>query len=621
MLDEPNLAADDALVDVLPRLEPFQQAAALEILIRRGHPHALARVVGGIRSHGALLHDLIVTRAADLSAGIREAIAAETLHERAAAIETIVKSDLGRLAYLLTEALRARCPRTRSCAASGLREMTARWITRVEQRPQRDQIAALADQAHDLAEAVGTAIKRWDTHERPEVLEAARWLGEQVEPALREKLRDRHSKIARAMSEDLARASDAQSAGFALRALAIPELRSGATRAISRSADPAFLKAILEQGWLLVDKGIEAGCRQIPDGPWQQRTVNLLPEVEEPRVAGAVRFLYAAASTAERRRELLHELIGAERVEVHRAALWCLIRDRSEPATTMLGIIAARRRESVATMALRELRRRRPGPIATVTSTGRETTPISEPRNRGWLDQAGAGRAETPSAATPRDAVPGQVRDLAPGLRAKLTSTDPVERCRALEQVVRLKATQAFEDHIHRLAHDPDPAVRARAVGALAAIPGRTTQRLVSAAVNDPDERVAANAVEAVDALSLPDRERLLRPKLEAPNRRVRATAIKALLAAAVPGAAQALVDMLEAESASDRLSALWVVDRLGTASLRERLNLMQHHDLDDRVRRRARQVRDKLGCARAKSDHFARAASTTLPHTGNGLR
>ncbi|MHC5034881.1 MAG: hypothetical protein ACYTFZ_07575, partial [Planctomycetota bacterium] len=265
LVREGNLAVDAALVEVLPHLEPFAQAAALEILLQRDHPPSLAAVVGRFNDHEDALQRLICARAGELSTGVRLAIASSTLQERASAIEMIVRSDAGRLAYLLADAVRSRCRRTRELAAAGFHRMTARLVHRLEGDPTAEEVTELDVQANCLAEALATAVQRWEIHYQPKVLEAALWLGDRVEPAIKNKLREQRTRIAHILNDILDGTSDPRLAGFLLRALAVPGLRPVAARAISSARDGTFLRAILLESWLLADAGIERGCRWIYD--------------------------------------------------------------------------------------------------------------------------------------------------------------------------------------------------------------------------------------------------------------------------------------------------------------------------------------------------------------------
>jgi HEAT repeat protein len=128
-------------------------------------------------------------------------------------------------------------------------------------------------------------------------------------------------------------------------------------------------------------------------------------------------------------------------------------------------------------------------------------------------------------------------------------------------------------------------------VSALGRIATPATVQLLRRALHDPDFRVQANAIEALDALGEEDENPQVEAKLDSPNSRVRANAVKALLKHDVRRAADVLVDMLDSDARADRLSALWVVQRLNLASLLRRVEKLAAGDADSEVRRRAEAV------------------------------
>ena len=597
LVDENNLAVDAALVEVLPHLEPFVQAAALEILLERDHPPSLAAVAGRFNDHNDVLQRLICARAGELSAGVRLAMASSTLQERASAIEMTVRSDTGQLAYLLADAVRSRCRRTRELAAAGFHRMTARLMHRLEADPTAEEIADLDVRANCLAEALATAVQRWEIHFQPKVLEAALWLGDRVEPAIKNKLRGRRTKIARILNDMLEGTSDPRLAGFLLRALAVPELRPAAARAISRARDGTLLRAMFMESWLLADAGIERGCRWIHDDQWLQQAVNVLFELDGSTLGGAIRFLAAVGGPHQQKIEFFRKLIGAGRAEIRRATVWHLVHDKSEVATSLLSIVATRPTDSIARMAAREVRHRRSGAGFTVGTHQSAPESISETTlhdafDRYWNqfdDFSPKERLEAGNAIGP------YVPDLGTLLRGKLASGEPLDRARTLRMVCSLGLLTELEESVRHLAHDPDPIVRSLAVSMLAELPGPTTERVLRAAVNDPDERVQANAIEALDRLNVEDRVVCTEPRLSSPDNRVRANAVKSLLRMELRRAGEVLLDMLEDPSPASRLSALWVIERMQSQTALSRVGDMSRSDSDERVRSRAKRVRDVI--------------------------
>lgn len=593
LVHDGNPAIDAALVEALPHLEPFVQAAALEILLERDRPSGLAAVVGRFNDYEDALQRLICARAGELSAGVRLAIASSNLEERASAIEMIVRSDAGRLAYLLADAVRSRCRRTRELAAAGFHRMTARLVHRLETDPSAEEVADLETQAGCLAEALATAVQRWEIHFQPKVLEAALWLGDRVEPAIKNKLQERRTKIARVLNDILEGTSDPRLAGFLLRALAVPELRPAAARAIGRARDGALLRAMFMESWLLADAGIERGCRWIQGGQWLQQAVKVLCELDGAALGGAVRFLAVVGGPHQRKIELFRELIGVGLAEVRCAVVWHLVHDKSEAATNLLNIVATRPTDSIARMASREVRHRRSG-AALAAVTGQpapESISESTPHDvfdRYWNqfdDLSPKERVEASNAIGP------YIPDLGTLLREKLASGEPLDRARALRMVSSLGLVTGLEESVRHLAHDPEPVVRSLAVAMLVELPGPTTERVLRAAVNDPDARVQANAIETLDRLNVEDRVACTKPKLGSPNNRVRGNAVKSLLRTELRWAGKVLLDMLEDPSPVNRLSALWVVERMQSRAALNRVGDMSRTDPDERVRRRAKRV------------------------------
>jgi hypothetical protein len=512
------------------------------------------------------------------------AIASKSLEKRLCAIEMIVRGEAGRLAYLLAEAMRSRCPRTRERAAEGLHSMTARLMDRLTAGPLVDEIVELDVRAGCLAEALGTAVRFWELHFQPKVIEAALWLGDRTEPAILSKLQEPRTKLAHMLNDLLDRTTDTRLAPFVLRALSVPHLRHAASRAIGRGRDEAFLRAILMESWLLADPSIEQGCRWIRDGRWLRQAVEVVLSLDDSAVAGAVNLLAAIGGPPERKIELFRELIGAGHAEVRSAVVWRLIRDESEAANELLAVVASRPGDSVARMAERELRRRRGmGQPAPVSSAHQATAQGAF--NEYWnsfddLDSPVRGQAS--------DAVRRRCPDLGIVLRTKLTSPEPLDRARGLRITSSLGVQGELEEWVQRMASDPDPTVRSVAVGMLADLPGTATERLLRTAVNDPDSRVSANAIEALDRLDVDSRVKCTEPKLEASDNRVRANAVKSLLRAEVRRAGETLIGMLEDPSPTHRLSALWVIERLRSGAVLDRVRDMSRDDPDERVRERA---------------------------------
>ncbi len=539
-------ADEPALLRALPELTPAVQAATFAALVEHPDSGVLQDVVARFQEFGAGFQAIILRHVEGLYAALRGAIRSSAVEARLGAIELIARSQSGKDAYLLAEALRSSCPSTRERASLALREMTASLVDstdtlssemrpsaslRTETRPSgsvqtdaqgwvRERILAPAvsetrpsesvhtetrpsgsetphSQATFLADALAAAVLGWEHHFRPEVLEAALWLGGKVEWAIRKKLREPRTRIARPLSDRLSRAADPRLAGFVLRALAIPELRPSAARAIERAKDPSFIRALASEAWLLADPEIERGCRWIRELRWLGSRTEELLALDGPQAAGAARLLGATGGAPEKKMELFRELAAAPRPP--------------------------------------------PDPLLEV--------------------------------------------------RARFAQAKPLERLEALRTVRDRGLTGEFAEEVYHLAHDPAAVVRSSAVAMLAELPTATSRRILRAALDDPDLRVQANAIEAFDVLGVKDRAAQIEPKLQSQNSRVRACAVKSLLPLEVRKAGDVLLDMLEDSSCAHRLSALWVIERLELRAAVHRVNELCLADSVDRVRQNARRV------------------------------
>jgi HEAT repeat protein len=612
LTDEKNPAADAALVEALPTLEPLVQAAVLDVLLTRANTAALADVVGRFDQYDAALQQLIIECVNDLSSGVRVAISSSHLAYRMAAIEAIVRGGASKLAYLLADALRSRCPHTRLRAAEGLHTMTRDLLDGIACGVSTLGLAELNTQLDAVAEALATGVRRWEIHFRPEVLEASMWLADRTESAILAKLGQSHTRIVHMLEELMGGASDPRKAGFLVRALAIPELCGAAVDAIKRGDDADFIQAVVDESWLLGDEKIAQGWRRVRDLRWAKLLLGSPDRWDARSVSGIVGFLMGTGGSEAKRVETLRGLVGTGREDVLNALVWRLLADQSETSCSLLTIVATRSEGRASKLAARELRRRR-GELTCESPTCRggskpPATP-SELFDAYWLSFEGLDEIERRTA---RMALLHGADEIAVTLRAKLASSDSLDRTRALRIVSDLSLERAVEASLYRLVSDSDAVVRGLAVRTLSSLPGTTAERLLRGAVNDSDPRVQANAVEGLDRLNVAGRVACTQPKLESAHSRVRGSAVRSLLRAELREAGDTLLKMLEDECAEHRLAGLWVVQQLHLQSVGPRVIEMSRSDADARVRAKAEDVGHRL--VRDRMNPTVSAAGSTQP-------
>ena len=595
--EERNVAADTAVALALPHMAAPAQAAALQLLVERGRQESLAQVVAGFVRYDPPLQSLVLANLRGLFGGVRRAIGSPEYADRAAAIELIRRSRDGHLMDLLADSLRARCVRTRELAAQVLHELAEELLHRGTEGSDLGSDAGRATLAEGLAHALRRAIATWEIHLQPRILEAALWMGDLVEPAIRKRLSERQCKLAWALQHVLEGLRDPRLAGFALRALSFPALRPSAARAIGRASDPAFVRALLRECWLLADLEIEHGCRWLRDVQWLEAVADGRATLTAEEAAGAVRLIACAGGSVESKVERFRRLVAEDAPELRCAVVWQLVEMEADCAGDLVRTISGRTGDDAGRIAEREQRRRRLNDEG--ASAGPPLPADTSPAGRAWRaferywEEYAELEVEDRQALT--EAMCPLAAELLVPIRARLASSTARDRARALAIVRDFGLTATMAEQVYQHAHDPDPVVRSLAVALLAGLPGPTSARILRGAVNDVDERVQANAVEALDRLDAADRAACTLPKLDSANARLRANAVKSLLRLEAGRAVEALLGMLTDPQPAHRLSALWVVERLHLRAVVGRLLDLRGSDPDGRVRRRAARVLETL--------------------------
>ncbi len=585
-----NAAIDAALLEAFAHLDPAIQRAALSVLIDRGNVAAQIKLLSLPICADGPVRSLLAERIDQLPQAVRRAVTSGSRAERVQAIDLIVLGGGAKLAYVLADALTQRDAKTRGRAAWALSALVRGW----QDAPAKTTLplaASTSDEvAAHLAEATSSAIQSWDFHQEIQVLDAAMRLADYCFDAVVQKLQQPKTTLAIAVEQRLARKVGACDASFVIRSLSVDRMRDSAAGCIGHADDPAFLRGLVREVWLLNDPAIRQGCRRIRNDKWLALCESELLRLNATESSALVELVVASGERPERKLECLRNWMDGGDTGMLNAVLWQLVADRSEGATALLENLRRRLDPRGAAVAKREIAARR-GPLRPpAPPTNENRSPVHECMELCWR---GFDRGSKQQRASLLDAVPREHGFVLSFVRGKLTATDERDRLRALQLSVALGLVVAFKDQIYRLAQDADPIVRSFAVGQLAQVPGTTCLRILRAATDDRDPRVVANAIEVLDALDAPARAAVTRPKLESKHARVRANAIKSLLRLDAPDAGEALLNMLTDKSQANRCSALWVVQRLQLVSLMQRIEHIALHDPSERVRQRAGRVLD----------------------------
>ncbi|NOS99363.1 MAG: HEAT repeat domain-containing protein [Phycisphaerales bacterium] len=592
-----NLAADSAFIAAMPRLTPALQALALDKIGKRAEPAGLAALVASFGKADARVRAQILERIGDLYEGAKACMTSEDVEVRLSAVDLIQTSCETGLAYLLTNALTLRCPRTTPAAATAILCLTRTVLNRRAQAVGVAQRRAAGQDARRVADALEWALNSWPAHFRGEVLVASMWLCDLTERTLFDTASGTRTNMAHGLREALRQHAGAVMAPFALRALQHSSLRSAAIHDFAEIADPAFAERVFDEMWLTLDPAVAHACHWIRQLGFLRDGCPAVRDLTGRRARDAVRLIaLSGIGAADEKLNVFRYLMNNGSPDVAEAALWEITQLDTANARDLLQRVARRECSAWSRIATLELFRRDPLHWREKIPESPVVTPSADEQEAASDFQSYWDRFEGMSAED-RLRLGRRLYSLSPGfdskLRAKLNGGAVEDRLHAMLIVRTLGVSSDYDEVIYRLSHDPDEKVRSFCVSLLAQLEGAIALRILRRTLDDPDPRVQANAIEVLSAIEAADADDPLARKLHAEHNRVRATAIKALLPKRVRQAAVALLNMLASSSPHQRVSALWVVEHLSLATALPRVREMAASDPDPRVRERARRLLD----------------------------
>ncbi len=586
----PGRAVDDALAALLTVPDHPVRRLAVEKLLQRSNLAGLTALVAGYKDYDAGLQESVRANIAALDQAARACISSEAVGPRLSTIELIRESGNCRLAYLLSEALTRRCPRTVTAAAFSLTALAHSVILRRKTHENGPERRALRIDAQHLAEALERGLDSWQVHHRTEVLEGAMLLVDLTEPVLFKKAEQPRSQLARAINTLLQADSTPAMASFALRALRCPKLSAVAADKIGTATAHEFIEHLIDDMWVNVGPENANGCTAIRKLAWLDDPASERLDLSGARASKAVRLVADSGLPHERKLGAYLKWTGHSCVALSRAALLQLIRTDTPKTTRVLKGLAASDDPQMSQIAVQELFRRNPTVcLPSESNGGRRDVDGDAEFDSYWQRFDGLDVFR-------RQKIGRRLLETDQALFRKriaeaLTASTSPDRERALRILGELHLGHEMPERIQALIADPDDRVRSLAVATLTDIEGAAAIRILRRALQDPDPRVQANAIEVISDQDIRRWKRDLKDHLCVKHNRVRANAIKALLRHRDRNAAITLLNMLADPSPAHRISALWVVEQLELVSLVSRLQQMAETDTDQRIRDRAERV------------------------------
>lgn len=627
---------DRTLLTALTVATPTRQADIIQLLLDRSQPTGLQGLPPLLNKLEPAARRLIIENSDRLFSALRTCARSSNAQTRQNTLEIISESGDARLAYLAAHAMHDGSPRIRCHAAQTLLRLsrrqledTRRVIATLDPANGRSAEACreLANTLHGVASrreyivnALGEALEHYESHHRPEVVEAAMPFALDLEPSLVRQSTLKRGKLSHAIEEILSDRLLPEHAPFVYVAMAFPELRRKVCAILGRCRDNAFFCEFIRWHWVTRDPNIRKHLAAIRQLAWLNDGFDTAFNLPTDVAAAAPSWLLPLGIPVGQKISLLLNLLILDDAAANRAAVWALTRIESPDCTTAMQGLLDHDNEEIRRIARIELDRRDRG-------RHRSTLPRTlKSRPEDWatlLDSAGVAEEfesiwqnfERLDAGLARKAGPHALKfitNFGMRLQTKLLSKSTPDRLRAMRIVRTLSLGSTFEKDVYTAANDTDTEIRSLAVATLAQIDGETTRRILERSLADEAPEVRAAAIESIESQHLSIAQDTIEGLTDSEDADVRAAATRCLLRQRIPEAARSLMKMLLDPRPDHRCAALWIVDQLKLYTLEPRIRAIADADPDSRIARIADHVARRLTLANPKKKEGQTNAEVT---------
>jgi hypothetical protein len=613
---EQDPAADAALLAALEQADAPTAQAIIETLLTRNTKAGLLGLVQSFHLIDESLRQVVLVEWERLFGVLREASLARVQQTRLNVLEIVKRACIYRASYLVDSAIRCNLPAVRQAAAetlcclanellrSGPVPLCDSDLAAMTPEDMSERMRELEEHAEDrrqVVSAIEAALNTLDLHHQTSVVEVAMWFVDDATPAFWSVMTVPNSKAGKAAIRLLSTARGPQLVPFAMAALNFAEFRPYVVKVLTDGPDPLFMEEWLRQSWRLVQPRVSRAMTSLKAINWASHADQDLLALAPASHRHLARWIVSTGLDSREKLDLLRLELAQGDPRGRRSALWALTETLEMQANEVLRGVDDPEDGEMQSIARRALARRCPleMPVSRLLSLEawtRESLSRELPKDMTFEQYW---RAFDCMNDVQRRDIGGRMVQATPMLDSllsrRLTGSEMLESIRAIRMISVLDLAERFEEKLYTLCHDARPEVRSAAVAVIAPLKNAVSRRLVRTALNDADLRVQANAVEAVAAAGHENVVDDLMEKLSSPDNRVQANAVKALLRLGVREAAETLLRMLQDEHRTHRISALWLIERMGLFTLANRVAGMSDADPDPTVRKRATQLSSQL--------------------------
>lgn len=624
LVQSKNEAADDVLTEALRLGNESEKQDILRAILRRGTTRALSGVIEVFDHLPPAMQAAVLQHIGQFHSALRECGLGADPGRRIIAMRLIAQGRQGRMTYVLSENLHHSDTALSDPAMEALGAL-CQWVAgqslqlrTMDGEQGREIYHRLLEQRPEIEQTLARAMDVHRGRHGQELLRAALLVCDQPQSKTLAILRISKHGGQSPMVRRLQQPPSSECVPAFLLGASQGGLRTHFGSAFAHIEEAPVLDTLLEYTHWLKNHQLRLCMHQVTRGAWWSES-DLLHDLQGRTAAGAAKVgcWIAASGLADMMQDNRLEVLRrhAENDVLARLSLLRLAMER--PAGASVDLVRSFLNdpdERLMRLAARELIRRKPLEYESMLLQLMTGAPESVRRviSRS-LGQAGFehywkrfDRLDRPTRVSAGRAMMKLLPDAPQRLHRRLVSGAPEQRVKALQMVQELRLAAAMQPALVELCRDPNPRIRSKAVSALRQLPDVSPELLVGRVLEDPDPRVRANAIEVLEERPSQSFLPMLAQRARSSHNRERANAIKAIHRMKVGNFSKHLTAMLADSRAEHRVSALWVLKKVGWWQLLPEVGQMAKLDGNLRVRRYAlgvlRDVATSVKDAQAKA-------------------
>lgn len=323
---DPSPDVDEVFAAALTHAEPPYDARITSVLLQRGTEAAWAGLIANYDRLPPSVRQQLHAGANLLHAGAAYALRSAATRGRMNALSLLAECPCPEVAPAVAEALRDSALRVREAAASVLRTIAEQMLTQCPaSQPRGFAAPPQATVQHTLLiRALREALRTYDLHLRPDILEACLWYARDLGDSLWNALAARRSRAAYAIEQHLRTWDGPRLTGFLLLALGQPRWERPARNVLRSWTTRTHLLAILDHSDLLAKPLVARHFQLLKHPRWLAAADPALSDMPRAARAQIPYWICHLGFTDAERVSLLKRWLASTFPELRRAAVYAL---------------------------------------------------------------------------------------------------------------------------------------------------------------------------------------------------------------------------------------------------------------------------------------------------------